>query len=209
MRGLRAGCVATVVAGAFLYTSRMTGDPFDLLGVEARFDLDLQDLHRRYLSRVVGIHPDAAGDADPQAAERTAALHEAKRILDTPDLRAEALLRRLGGPARDEDRSLPPGFLARMMEVREQVEEARAGGDAAGLRRWEEWARSERGRHEASVRDLFRQAGQSGDAGVLRQIRAELNAWRYIERMIEQLDPAYDPGREFRRLGDSPGDRDA
>ena len=29
----------------------------------------------------------------------------------------------------------------------------------------------------------------------LSQVRRELNAWRYTERLIEQLDPGYEPGR--------------
>ena len=29
----------------------------------------------------------------------------------------------------------------------------------------------------------------------LREVRTRLNAWRYIERLIEQLDPDYDPAR--------------
>jgi len=37
--------------------------------------------------------------------------------------------------------------------------------------------------------------GDPPDPALLGEIRTQLNAWRYIERLIEQLDPQYDPNR--------------
>jgi hypothetical protein len=47
----------------------------------------------------------------------------------------------------------------------------------------------QRGEYEGRVARLFAQGAETVE------IRRELNAWRYIERLIEQLDPNYDPGR--------------
>jgi hypothetical protein len=79
------------------------------------------------------------------------------------------------------------------MEVREQVEQAVASGDSAARTTWTAWAMDRRAQMEATVAALFAKAAT--DAGALREVRVQLNQWRYIERMIEQLDPAYDPGR--------------
>ena len=112
------------------------------------------------------------------------------RTLGDPLQRAEALLARLGGAGKENDKSLPDGFLAQMLEVREEVEEA--AGDAAATAKWEAWAQAERSEHEARVAALFRRALASNpaDTEALRQIRTQLNAWRYIDRMIEQLGEA-------------------
>lgn len=105
-----------------------------------------------------------------------AELNEAKRVLEDPERRANALLAKLGGPSKEEDRSLPEGFLMEMMEVREQMEE----DGAAGRGKWEEWAKERRGEAIEEVGAMFRERR-------LAEVRRRLNAWRYIERMMEQL----------------------
>ena len=99
----------------------------------------------------------------------------------------QALLDRLGGPSAAEDRSLPPTFLMEILEVREDMEQALAGGDPAERTRVESWARSERARLKSSVGDLLSRMADGEPLGA--EVRTELNVWRYIERMIDQLDP--------------------
>lgn len=173
-------------------------DAFDLLNLPPAFDLDPAHLRRAYLLRSAQIHPDVAGQ-DEEAARRSALLNEAKDALEDPERRADTLLLRLGGPPRERERSLPDGFLASIMETRMAVEEAIASGDPAERRRWEGWATDQRGRHIGRVGAMFAALGSPPAPDDLRAIRTELNAWRYIERLIEQLDPGYDPGRaDFR-----------
>jgi molecular chaperone HscB len=172
-------------------------DPFEILGLPARFDLDRAAVERAYLPRSAAMHPDLA--SDPEAPRRMAALNEARRVLEDPERRADALLRRLGGPSREQERGLPPGFLGGIMETRQEVEAAVTSGDAAARRRWQQWAELERGRAIEEVAVLFAALGPSPDPAALRRVRVRLNAWRYIERLIEQLDPNYDPARaDFR-----------
>ena len=160
----------------------MSEDPFDVLGVPARFDLEPEVVQRAYLERAAGVHPDLIGD--DEGAERSASLNRAKATLDDPEARANALLARMGGPAKEVDRSLPDGFLMTMMETREAIEAAAASEDAAALARWRAWAAGQRDGHAARILPMFEAAG---GAGVLGAIRQELNAWRYIERLIEQF----------------------
>lgn len=177
-------------------------DPFLALGLERTFDLDESRIRRAYLARAATIHPDTMeGALDGDADADSAALNEAKRTLEDPERRANALLALLGGATKEEDRSLPPGFLMEVMELRERVEEALGSGDASARARVGREAGVAREAYIQRVGALFRGLGpgdgvESGErAFALRAIRVELNAWRYIERLIEQLDPGYDPNR--------------
>jgi molecular chaperone HscB len=173
----------------------MTADPFDILGVPPRFDLSPSALERAYLTRSAALHPDAS--QGPEADHDAAVLNQAKQALEDPERRAEALLARLGGPAKDADRSLPPDFLPEIMEVRESAEAARDARDTAQLAKWDSWAQAKRDGYTQSVARRFAALPPSPAPADLRAIRTDLNAWRYIERMIEQLDLDYNPGREF------------
>ena len=127
-----------------------------------------------------------------------AELNRAKGVLSSPERRADALLVRLGGPSREEHKQLPAAFLAEMMEVREQIEEAMGSPQDARARereKWQTWADGERARAIEEVGAMFGALGSPPAAEALRAIRTRLNAWRYIERLIEQLDPDYNPAK--------------
>ena len=130
------------------------------------------------------------------AADRIAALNDARTILADDERRANALHALLNGPTAREDSSLPDGFLMEIMEVRESMERAVASDDPDERSRFEVWARDRRAAHIACVTDHFAAADAAATdderRAVLQRLRTELNAWRYIERMIEQLDPTYD-----------------
>ncbi|MEM7754182.1 MAG: hypothetical protein AAF297_00945 [Planctomycetota bacterium] len=170
-------------------------DAFDVLGLGARFDVPPAAVERAYLAAAARAHPDAAGGSDDAAASM-ARLNEARGVLRDGERRARALLARHGLVVA-EDRSLPDGFLESMLETRMEIESAIAGGDESERQRWTEWAEERRGAHTEAIQALFAKLDQPGapidDIGA--HIRIELNAWRYIERLIEQLDPGYDPAR--------------
>lgn len=169
-------------------------DPFSILGLAPGFDLDTAAVERAFLLRVAAAHPDRvvdddlAGPADPDthtnadAEARVAQLSLARETLLDAERRAVALLALLGGPDASADRSLPAGFLQEMLEVREAMEqEIAAEGDPA-RRRWGRWAQERRQGHVERLRGWF-----SAATPPLAEIRRELNAWRYVERLLEQL----------------------
>ena len=164
-------------------------DAFDVLGMEATFDLDTDALRRAWLKKSLSAHPDRAG-GDEEAREVSARLNEAKRTLEDEESRANALLARLGGPSKEAEKSLPDGFLMEIMELREGLESAQMAGDPAGLAPHRERAERERAARVARVRDLF---SSELDDSTLRAIRVELNAWRYLERMLEQIEAPAGP----------------
>lgn len=176
----------------------MAADPFDELGVPARFDLSREEVRRAWLARTAAISARPGAGTEGATVVHLARLNEAKAALDHAAHRAEALLSRLGGPAPADDKSLPEGFLPMMLEQREEIEASLASGGTGARAEWEAWAIERRREHEQRVSEFFARLGPSptgADPAALRAIRMELNAWRYIERLIEQLDPEYDAGR--------------
>lgn len=169
-----------------------TGDSFSVLGLPRRYDLDRTQIERAYLARAALVHPDHAdgNDADPDAFLAAANLNRAREALLNPETRAEELLALLSGPAKNQDRSLPDGFLMDLMQVREEIDAGVAAGDRASVEAHLRAAAARRDRHIAEVARLF--AASTGERGSLALIRRELNAWRYIERLIEQVREAFD-----------------
>lgn len=171
-----------------------TSDAFAALGLPRRFDLQPHAIESAFLARLTGVHPDLVGE---DASLDAASLTQAAAVLRDPERRAVHLLNLVGGAPAAQDRSLPDGFLMEMMELREAVEAELEQGEQA-RERWTAFANERRQEHTARVADLF--ARLEGAAGsergeLLRAVRLELNAWRYTERLIEQLDPGYDPAR--------------
>lgn len=168
-----------------------TRDPFALLGLERRHDLDRRTIETAHLRRVALLHPDRI--ADPIRREElqheVAALNEARELLLDHERRSDRLLTLLGGPSREEDRTLPEGFLVEIMELQEALESALAGSDAAARSAVEGETLERRRRHREQVASLFNAWGAEPDPALLRRIRLELNAWRYIERLREALKP--------------------
>ncbi|HEX8878320.1 MAG TPA: iron-sulfur cluster co-chaperone HscB C-terminal domain-containing protein [Phycisphaerales bacterium] len=156
-------------------------DPFAILSLPRRFDLADAAIRRAFLTKVQSAHPDAGGDQDIGAT-----LTQARDTLLNPESRADALLLLLGGPAKDADKSLPPGFLMEIMETREALDAALASKDIAELERLKAWATTERQNYIQTVAAAFA-------AGETKNLRTTLNAWRYIERMLEQTDPNTSP----------------
>ncbi|MCA9272011.1 MAG: hypothetical protein KDA31_03080 [Phycisphaerales bacterium] len=158
-------------------------DPFKALGLAPTFDLDAARVERAYLARVASIHPDLGLDAESEGDE-AAGLNEARRTLLDPESRVIAFLSLLGYT--DEDKSLPDGFLIEIMEVRMEFEQALVDEDAQQIAHWRSWAADRRRESIETISALFREHAVSGDRALLARIKQSLNAWRYIERMIEQ-----------------------
>lgn len=168
-------------------SSHSPDDPFDILGLDPGYRIDPGGVERRWLGMSATLHPDRARDP-VEAAGRLAMVNRAREVLLDPERRADALLVRLGGPTREQHRSLPEGFLVEIMEIRERAEEARMSRDPGARSEVERWAIDQRRMYDERVAAMFDGLGPSPGIDGLRAIRVELNGWRYIERMIEQLD---------------------
>lgn len=111
-------------------------DPFEMLGVERRFDLDLAVLEKTHRELSRALHPDRysqAGASERRAAlEKAASVNEAWRTVRDPIRRAEALFRVHGiAVGEDNEPQATPAFLMEVLEEREALADARAAKDLA------------------------------------------------------------------------------
>src|SRR3984957_7438497 len=107
-------------------------DPFAVLGIERRYDIDLGAVEKRHRELSRALHPDRYADAG--AAERRLTLakavevNEAWRTLRDPIARAEALFSLAGIAVGEQNEPQPsPALLMEAMHRREAG--ARADGD--------------------------------------------------------------------------------
>lgn len=158
-----------------------TPDPFRVLGIEPRFELEPRELRGHWMRRAAAVHPDSAG-----AADESARVNEAYRRLLDPRNRAIELMAVLQAPAVDV-RALPEGFLVEMMELREVADDARQDPAVAGLlrQRAQEATAEAMGRIGAAFARGERGPLASADA---QEIWMQVNVLRAFERMLEQLD---------------------
>jgi molecular chaperone HscB len=119
-------------------------DPFETLGLEPRFELDLGVLESRHRELSRALHPDRY--AGRGAAERREALsraievNDAARALKDPIRRAMALLERRGVELseRDEGARATPAFLMDVLELREELHAAQRASDLGTVERLEQ-----------------------------------------------------------------------
>lgn len=97
--------------------------PFDVLGLETRYDLDASAIDRAWLSKSRAFHPDRfVGKPDKerrQAVEQTIAINDAKRAIFDPFDRATWLVRHKGVV----ESKLEQRLLLQLMEARERADE--------------------------------------------------------------------------------------
>lgn len=163
-------------------------DPFEVLGLEPRFDLDAPSIDAAWMRALRSAHPDRAGGGGEHSeiARSAAAFSEARSILRSPLRRGEAILARRGDPGGDPS-ALPPAFLPEMLELREGLEEAVSGGDAAAI---ESLSQEAEGRRRETLDRLAALFAGPASASISRSIRLELNVLRYFDRLHEELRQA-------------------
>jgi molecular chaperone HscB len=161
-------------------------DPFETLGVEPRFAIDLAAVEQRHRDLSRALHPDRYAGAP--AAERRLALgraidaNEAIRVLKDPIRRAEALLRRAGVPVGETNEPKPPPDL--LMEMMESREELAAAGRAKDLGKVALLASAMRAR----AGDVEQRLGQILDADHQDPTAALplLGELRYLRRFLDE-----------------------
>jgi molecular chaperone HscB len=164
-------------------------NPFTVLGLDARFDLDPQVIERAFFEKSKELHPDRFATAP--AAERVAvlqrsrALNDAYQIVKRPVARAEELLAQAGVTIGDNEQ-LDAGFLEEILELREELAAARVGGDTALIQRLEAEMRRRRTAAVAELGPLF-------TTRALADIKRTLILLRYLDRYLEECEAALDP----------------
>jgi molecular chaperone HscB len=163
-------------------------DPFALLGLAPAYEVDPAALERAFFERSKALHPDRVAGAP--AAERVAALsrsralNDAYQLIKKPVSRAEYLLARAGVTIGDNER-LEPAFLMEILELREELAEARAAGNRERVEALERAMKARRTEALDALPALFA-------AGDFQAIKHRLIVLRYIHRYLEECDAALD-----------------
>jgi len=170
-------------------------DPFETLGIEPRFDLDLPAVEQRHRDLSRALHPDRYAGAP--AAERRLALgraidaNEALRTVKDPIRRAEALLRRAGVPVGETNEPKPSGeLLMEMMEAREDLAACARAKDLGKIARL---AADMRARQDRTSQRLGRllDAGKD-DPQKIAAALPPLGELRYIRRFLDEASAIED-----------------
>ena len=103
--------------------------------------------------------------------------------------RADWLVRWLGGPDENELREMPKPFLLEVLEWNERLEEARNSREPieSELESIESSLREQRAEIAASIRRAMSPLPARGSSE-LRAARQELNAMRYVDRALAEIE---------------------
>jgi len=173
-------------------------DPFQTLGLEPTFDVDLAEIERRHRDLSRALHPDRY--VGRPAAERRRALghaievNDARRRLRDPVRRAESLLERLGLlVAEGEEPKADPGLLMEMMEYRERLAEARQTRALDAVNRLSGDVRErERRVCERLAAAFTRALSSSNGADSAETLLKPLGELRYLRRFLDEASAIED-----------------
>ena len=161
-------------------------EPFETLGVEPTFELDLAVLEQRHRDLSRALHPDrhaASGAAERRMAlGRAIEVNEAFRILKDPVRRAEALLALRGIQSGEgKEPAASPALLMAVMERREALAEVRHSKDEAALKRLIGEVRESEVRTQGALAQAF--AGTPENSA---EILKRIGELRYYRRFLDE-----------------------
>ena len=169
---------------------------FHALGLPRGVDVDRAELERGYRERSLRLHPDRAGKDDPRerrfSLERTQLLNEAYKTLRAPEPRAFYLLKLHGlDLLKDEARAVrvPPGVLEEVLDLREQLDAARAAGDDEQVSALSDRVRVQSAAALSAAQSALRRLERSpGDGSALDEAGQALARLRYHHRFLEAAE---------------------
>lgn len=167
----------------------MNQDYFELFELPVQFAVNLSELEQVWRSKSAQVHPDrfaTASDAEKRVAMQWASLiNEAYQVLKNPIKRATYLCEQQGVDiAAESNTSMPPEFLFKQMEWREELESAASNQDA--LLQLMQQVKTEEQDLNHEVAELIDQQKNWSEAA------EKLRQWMFIDKfrseIKEQLD---------------------
>jgi molecular chaperone HscB len=191
-------------------------DLFAVLGLPARYAVDLAAAESAYKERSRQVHPDRFATADPRARRaalaRAVQLNQAWRTIKDPVRRAEYMLTRagidLGGkqptPGSEEKRTIevaaPPAFLLEILELNDELAGARRGGDTVKVA----FMAEEMGRRASESMKTMAARLDVGTRPELEAAARELIALRYYQRFLDEASRPIATGETSKQGGAGP-----
>lgn len=171
-------------------------DYFTLLGLERKFQLADDELHKKFIAASRYVHPDFHGSAPEESQELalrlSAAINDAYRTLKDPATRAAYLLELLGGKSSADDKSVPEDFLDTTMMMQEELADAKADNNTAVLDRLRGVLSNQQAGLLSRIANLFGEYQEGAVCAAVRndlldEIRKSLNAVSYVKKLLMQL----------------------
>ncbi len=157
----------------------MTVNHFEIFGLQPSVDLDVSSLEAKYRDLSLQNHPDRNPSDRVAAAQRTAAINDAIKVLKDPARRALYLLQLKGIDL--ERVQMPMDFLERILEQREQLEIAKAKKDVPR-------ARGLAAQISAESDGVLAEGQAALRAGDVQKATTALAKVRYFTRFIEEVE---------------------
>jgi Fe-S protein assembly co-chaperone HscB len=152
-------------------------------------DIDLVRLEEIYMGLARKMHPDRMVTqkraVQTRALVLTSALNDSYRALVDERQRAEHLLKLAGGPTADAHKAAPQAFLLEMMDLHEEVEQAKDAGDVGRLEGMGAGVVESYAGCMARVRGLL-----SSSSPNLVEVREQLNVAKYWNTLRAEIDAA-------------------
>ncbi len=168
---------------------------FDVFDLPARYAVNPAELEQRYREASRKWHPDRFSNAP--AAERALVLqratdlNQAYRVLKNDARRAEYLLRLYGRDLSVEDPgkqpAMDPEFLGHVLELREELAEARLERDKARLQKLRTQIEKQMAALGGELQSDFARL-EAGDRGVLGSIESSALMRRYYQRFLDEIE---------------------
>lgn len=162
-------------------------DPFAILGLPHRFELDPAELDQRFRELQKALHPDrftaAPASERRMSLARAVEVNEAYRVLRDELKRAEALLKLAGGGA---ESAADPEFLMEMMELREALGEAAAAKDLGRVQALTAQVQGRQARAFEALRAAFPGLEQADEA-LRARVAGRIGELRYYRRFLDQV----------------------
>jgi molecular chaperone HscB len=166
-------------------------DPFATLGLPRRYDLNLEELEARYRELQRALHPDkhvgASASTRRLSAQKTAIVNDAYRVLKDDMRRAEALLAAHGGREVQADQAADPEFLMQMLELREQLGEARDAEDRARVKTLTAEVTGMESAARTALRAAFDALDRAPDPAQLAKAADLVSRLKYFRRFIDEV----------------------
>lgn len=171
---------------------------FERLGLPTRFAIDNNQLEEHYLKWSRELHPDYFQLRPPEdqqlSLSLSASLNDAYMTLKDPFRRAEYLLWLFGGPAANELRAMPEGFLEQVLELRAEIDELveQEGQDSPCAATLRDRLVHERNQAMEKVAAIFESIEQGGsarpDTEAMARARRQLNTVKYYDGLLRELN---------------------
>lgn len=164
---------------------------FEILGLEQKFTLDLNELDSSLAHLQASVHPDNSAQATSQEKrlmmQFSAVLNEAYVALKDPIVRACHLLELQGLAVEQESTTMiPPEFLSLQMELREQLDEIKHDKD-----KLKEFLHKTEKNHHLLFKDLAKLLDSPNEENLV-AARELLYNLQFFQKLIQQTNTHID-----------------